>query len=285
MAHLPAYQPMIAQAGPVPPGDCWAVEMKWDGIRALLYVEDGRVRIQSRNGANVTAAYPELQMLAGAVGGHSVVLDGEIVAFDDAGHVSFQALQPRMHVSRPARVAELVRAVPVTVMLFDLLHINAASAVRMPYLERRALLEQTVLPGARWQVPVYFPGGADRALVLSRQLGLEGIVCKRSDSPYRLGRRSADWVKVNSVGVGGPEADMLGRSRSSAPPNGVPSWCATAVRGHWKRILAGRRHHVRPGASLGCSRERLIWRNGECQKIASQEADDRIPRVLLFRIR
>ncbi|MBB3733823.1 ATP-dependent DNA ligase [Nonomuraea dietziae] len=85
MAHLPAYQPMIAQAGAVPSGsdrDRWAVEMKWDGIRALLYVEDGRMRIHSRNGADVTAAYPELQMLAGAVGGHDVVLDSEIVAFD-----------------------------------------------------------------------------------------------------------------------------------------------------------------------------------------------------------
>ncbi|MGW5689217.1 ATP-dependent DNA ligase, partial [Nonomuraea sp. NPDC003754] len=85
---------------------------------------------------------------------------------------------------------------PVRVMLFDLLHINAASAARLPYLERRALLEQIVRPGARWQVPVYFTGHTQAALEASLQLALEGVVSKRVDSPYRPGRRSADWVKV-----------------------------------------------------------------------------------------
>ncbi|MGV9310370.1 ATP-dependent DNA ligase [Nonomuraea sp. NPDC004354] len=68
--------------------------------------------------------------------------------------------------------------------------------VRLPYAERRGLLEQIVRPGARWQVPVYFTGHAQAALESSLQLGLEGIVCKRVDSPYRPGRRSGDWVKV-----------------------------------------------------------------------------------------
>ncbi|MEV0589451.1 hypothetical protein [Nonomuraea sp. NPDC050310] len=170
--------------------------MKGDGMRSLLYVEGGRVRLQSRNGADVTSGFPELQMLAGAVCEHALVLDGELVAFDDAGRVSFGALQPRMHLRRPARVAELVRTVPVTVMLFDVLHVNAASTVRLPYTERRALLESIVPPGPRRQVPVYFEDHAEHALDLSSRLGLEGVVCKRLNSAYLPGRRSSLWRKI-----------------------------------------------------------------------------------------
>jgi bifunctional non-homologous end joining protein LigD len=82
------------------------------------------------------------------------VLDGEIVAFDEAGRPSFGALQPRMHLRTPTRVAEMVRAIPVTYMIFDVLHVNAAPALRMPYLQRRELLKTLVKPGFRWQVPV-----------------------------------------------------------------------------------------------------------------------------------
>ncbi|MEU7003526.1 non-homologous end-joining DNA ligase [Nonomuraea sp. NPDC046570] len=198
---LPAYSPMLAQAGRLPVGDGWAFEMKWDGVRALVYIEDRAVRVLSRNGRDVTVAYPELRMMGGAVGGHDVVLDGEVVAFDEAGRPSFGALQPRMHQRNPARIAELVRTVPVTFMAFDLLHVNAASAVGLPYTGRRELLEATLTPGARWQVPVWFPGDGERAVRLSHDLGLEGVVAKRLDSLYRQGRRSADWTKVKHVTV------------------------------------------------------------------------------------
>ncbi|GAA3471992.1 non-homologous end-joining DNA ligase [Nonomuraea roseola] len=195
---LPSYEPMFAKAGPLPAKGQWAYEMKWDGVRALAYVEDRGVRLVSRNGKDVTVAYTELRMLGGAVGGHDLVLDGEIVAFDAAGRPSFGALQPRMHQRNPVRIAELVRSVPVTFMLFDLLHINSASAVGLPYTDRRRLLEETVTPGARWQVPVWFHGSGEEAVAASKQLGLEGVVAKRLDSPYRQGRRSADWTKVKN---------------------------------------------------------------------------------------
>ncbi|MFI6603824.1 non-homologous end-joining DNA ligase [Nonomuraea sp. NPDC050536] len=199
---LPYYAPMLAQAGPLPSGDHeddWAVEMKWDGVRALAYVEDQALRLVSRNRRDITLAYPELYALAGAVGGHDVVLDGEIIAFDADGQPSFSSLQPRMHLRRQARIAELVSQVPVTYMAFDVLHVNAAPAVRMPYDDRRALLKDIVRPGYRWQVPVEFPGQPERALQASMQLGLEGVVCKRRTSPYRPGRRSADWTKVKNI--------------------------------------------------------------------------------------
>ncbi|MGW0802905.1 non-homologous end-joining DNA ligase [Nonomuraea sp. NPDC002799] len=201
MSRLPAYAPMLAQLGTLSSvqGADWAVEMKWDGVRALAYIEDGAVRLMSRNGKDITPAYPELQLMAGAAGGRAAVVDGEIVAFDETGRPSFEALQPRMHQRNPAAVAELTRAVPVTFMAFDVLHLDDGSVVSRPYAERRRLLESTLTPGYRWEVPVWFPDHAARAFDSSRELGLEGVVCKRLSSPYRPGRRSGEWTKIKNV--------------------------------------------------------------------------------------
>ncbi|MDF5754179.1 non-homologous end-joining DNA ligase [Spongiactinospora sp. TRM90649] len=202
MSGLPLYAPMMAVLGALPPaGDRWAFEMKWDGVRALAYVEGGAVRLVSRSAKDITVAYPELHMLGGAVGGRDLVLDGEIVAFDEDDRPSFEALQPRMHQRRPARIAELVNAVPVTYLLFDVLHVGTEAVVGRPYTERRELLEEIVTPGARWQVPVWFSGrgSGEQAVDLSRQWRLEGVVAKRLDSPYRVGRRSAEWTKVKNL--------------------------------------------------------------------------------------
>ncbi|HEX4816770.1 MAG TPA: non-homologous end-joining DNA ligase [Nonomuraea sp.] len=223
MVRLPAYAPMLAQAGTLTSvqGADWAVEMKWDGVRALAYLEGGAVRLMSRNGRNITPAYPELQLMTGATGGRPAVVDGEIVAFDEAGRPSFEALQPRMHQRHPAAVARLAQTVPVTFMAFDILHLGDDSAVPLPYTERRELLESTFTPGFRWQVPVWFADHVQRAFESSRQLGLEGVVCKRLSSPYRPGRRTSEWTKVKNVRAvevviggwrpgGGRRAGMIG---------------------------------------------------------------------------
>ncbi|MER6947063.1 non-homologous end-joining DNA ligase [Nonomuraea sp. NPDC000554] len=202
MAHLPAYQPMLAQLGSLPPPaqeDRWCTEMKWDGVRALAYVEGRALRLTSRNGKDITPAYPELYPIAGAVGGHDVVLDGEIVAWDEQGRPSFGALQPRMHQRNPAQVAELARSTPVTYLVFDILHVDDTPSVRRPYTERRELLKSLVMPGYRWEVPVEFDDHAQEALEASVRLGLEGVVCKLRSAPYRPGRRSAEWTKVKNV--------------------------------------------------------------------------------------
>ncbi|MET8140589.1 non-homologous end-joining DNA ligase [Sphaerisporangium sp. NPDC005288] len=212
---------MLAQLGTLPPpGDdaSWGHEMKWDGVRALAYIENSALRLISRNGKEVTVAYPELYALAGAVGGHDVVLDGEIVAFDDAGRPSFSALQPRMHQRREERVRKLAQTIPVTFMLFDILHLDAEPAINLPYVQRRELLEDVVTAGARWQVPAWFHDDGAHAMRLSRQLGMEGVVAKRLQSPYRPGRRSPEWTKVKNfraqeVVIGGW---TTGRGRRSA---------------------------------------------------------------------
>ncbi|MEU8198248.1 non-homologous end-joining DNA ligase [Microbispora amethystogenes] len=200
MAALPAYAPMMARLGPLPePQGDYAHEMKWDGVRALGYVEDGTLRLVSRNGRDITPAYPEIAGLAGATGGQATVLDGEIVAFDERGRPSFEALQPRMHQRDPLRIRHLVVTTPVTYLLFDVLHVGAGTVIGAAYTERRRVLEDLVRAGSHWAIPPYYSGGGEQALADSRRMGLEGVVAKRLVSTYRPGRRSPDWVKVKNV--------------------------------------------------------------------------------------
>jgi bifunctional non-homologous end joining protein LigD len=197
MGGLPKYAPMLAVLGELPAKDeGWAFEMKWDGVRAIAYLERGQ-RLLSRNDKDITVAYPELGGLAEAVGG-PVVLDGEIVAFDKDGRPSFKALQPRIHQRRPTRIQALANSTPVTYMLFDVLHLGEEPLISRPYTERREILEGLGLSGPRWETPPPHPGSGTEAFAESKRLGLEGIVAKQTDSPYRPGRRHRSWTKVKN---------------------------------------------------------------------------------------
>ncbi|MGM1063735.1 non-homologous end-joining DNA ligase [Saccharothrix sp. Mg75] len=179
------------------PGSRWAFEFKWDGVRVLARVQGGRVRLVSRLGNDVTATYPELQGLGAQLGATEVVLDGEVVALA-GGRPSFAALQRRMH-ANGAQARRLAGGVPVTYLVFDVLHLDGASTVGLPYSRRRELLEGLGLGGARWAVPPSFPGEGAAVLAASRERGLEGVVAKRLDSRYVPGVRSPQWVKVTAV--------------------------------------------------------------------------------------
>jgi bifunctional non-homologous end joining protein LigD len=194
-------RPMLAIPGTLPApeqDDRWAYEMKWDGIRAVLYVEGGRVRLMTRNDRDVTGTYPELQALGGALGSRQCVLDGEIIAFDADGRASFAALQPRMHLTKATQIRRLAEQVPVVYLAFDLLHLDGHSTLDLPYRDRRELLEMLELAGPNWQTPPYFPGTGKAALEVSRDQGLEGVVAKRLESRYEPGRRSQSWLKVKT---------------------------------------------------------------------------------------
>jgi bifunctional non-homologous end joining protein LigD len=194
---LPLVRPMLASPGELPAPEQehrWAFEMKWDGIRAVVYLDGGDLRLMTRNDREVSATYPELAGLTAALAGHRVVLDGEVVAFDEAGRPSFGELQARMHVRAPGRA--LLDRVPVSLLVFDLLHLDGTSLLDRAYDERRAALEALDLAGDRWAVPPAFDGQAADALEASRTQGLEGVLAKRHDSTYLPGRRSPYWVKV-----------------------------------------------------------------------------------------
>ncbi|MFE2757000.1 non-homologous end-joining DNA ligase [Actinosynnema sp. NPDC059335] len=197
---LPEFlSPMLATPGVGLPGPAsrWAFEFKWDGVRAIARVEGGRVRLTSRSGNDVTETYPELQGLGAQLGATQVLLDGEIVALE-GGRPSFGALQQRMHASA-AQARRLAGRVPVTFLVFDVLHLDGSPTVGLPYERRRALLEGLGLRGAHWATPKAFPGAGAEVLAASREQGLEGVVAKRLDSPYVAGRRSPQWVKVTWV--------------------------------------------------------------------------------------
>ncbi len=192
--------PMLARAGPLPADDAaYAYEIKWDGIRALLYAQPGRVRLQNRNLRDVTATYPELRQISRALGSHAALLDGEIVAFDDNGQPSFERLQQRMHVASERAVRQRMRTIPVVYVAFDLLHLDGHSLMSVPYDQRRAQLEKLALQGPCWQTPAAHRGSGAALLDASRRAGLEGIVAKRRNSPYEPGLRTGAWIKVKNV--------------------------------------------------------------------------------------
>lgn len=193
-------RPMLATAGDLPRDDAaYGHELKWDGVRAVVYVQPSGVSAYTRNDREVSGSYPELGGLAAALAGRSAILDGEIVAFDAGGRPSFGILQARMHVTKPAQVARLQVSVPVSYLAFDLLHLDGRSTLRLPYAERRQLLEGLELTGPSWQVPAYFAGGGADLLAASFERGLEGVVAKRLDSAYFPGRRSEAWIKVKNI--------------------------------------------------------------------------------------
>jgi bifunctional non-homologous end joining protein LigD len=194
-------RPMLATAAPsLPPADGgWAYEMKWDGLRALAYIEGGGVRLWSRTGREITAAYPELQDMAAEAGAGRAVLDGEIVAFGDAEWPSFEAIQQRMNLS-PAQSRLLAAEVPVTYLAFDLLSLVGRPLLDEPYSQRRALLDGLGLNGRHWQTPPSFTEEAGpEVLAVSRRHGLEGVMAKRLSSRYEPGKRSPSWRKIKNV--------------------------------------------------------------------------------------
>lgn len=195
-------RPMLATAGALPAerdDERYGYELKWDGVRAMVYVQGGRARALSRNDRDVTASYPELRAMAASLGTRQLVLDGEVVALDEVGRPSFGVLQSRMHVTKPADVRRLAAQVPVTFLAFDVVHLDGRDPTALPYVERRALLDALELSGPAWQTTPWFRGGGRQVLAASVQQGLEGIVAKRLDSPYQPGRRSEAWIKVKNL--------------------------------------------------------------------------------------
>jgi bifunctional non-homologous end joining protein LigD len=197
--RLPVFTPMLATAARDLPDDddAWAAEIKWDGVRALAFVAPGQVVLRGRDGKDITATYPEVAAdLGSTAGGRSLILDGELVAFDGP-RPSFARLQRRMHTARPTPV--LRSAVPVSYVVFDLLHQAGRSLLRNPYAQRRALLDAFGLDTGTVSVPPAFPGEVHAVIAASRQLGLEGAMLKRLRSYYYPGRRTGSWLKVKHV--------------------------------------------------------------------------------------
>jgi DNA ligase D-like protein (predicted ligase) len=189
-AGLRPMHPTAARELPADQGG-WAFEPKWDGYRALGHVVAGDLALRSRNGVDMGGWFPELAGLAGALGDHGCVLDGEVVAFDGTGRPSFEALQQRMG-NRAGRR----RGAAVTYLVFDLLWLDGRLLTGLPYSERRRLLEELEAAGPSWQTVSSFPGAGTALLAATGEQGLEGVVAKRLTSTYLPGKRTRNWLKV-----------------------------------------------------------------------------------------
>lgn len=223
-------KPMLATvADGVPPGPDWVHEVKWDGMRVLADVSQGRLRLTSRSGRDVTASFPELAGLATTY--DDLLLDGEVVALD-GGRPSFSALAERMHVADSRKAARLSAVRPVTFMVFDLLRLFGSDLTGQPWTARRTLLDKLDLDSRNWQVPPTYDDG-DQLFAATLDQHLEGIVSKRRTSAYAAGRRSGDWRKSShratlSTVVGGWRPEV-GSTRTLGAvlvgtPDGAGGW-------------------------------------------------------------
>lgn len=192
--------PMLAGTGTLPRNEeAYGFEVKWDGIRTVLFYDHGHLSLQGRNFTDFTSRYPEVRALSRELGARRLILDGEIVAFDDAGRPSFERLQSRMHLASDSAVRRRMKDTPASYVAFDLLYLDGHSTTSLPYESRRSLLEQLELEGPAWRTPSYQPGTGSALLAATKELGIEGIVAKRLDSRYDPGRRTTQWVKIKNV--------------------------------------------------------------------------------------
>jgi bifunctional non-homologous end joining protein LigD len=189
-------EPMQAEIGEAPfnrPG--WMWEPKLDGYRVLAFLDDGKVTLRSRRGLELAPAFPglveELKMQSVA----GMILDGEIVAFDEGSRPSFNALQNRVQLKTAHDLAAAERSVPVVYYCFDLLYFAGLDLRQEPYRDRRRYLSQCLLPTPHVQcVHASDDGVALNQAALAS--GFEGVIGKRLDSRYEAGKRSGSWLKV-----------------------------------------------------------------------------------------
>ncbi len=187
--HLkPPLEPQLARSKPeLPTGEQWAYEPKYDGFRAIAFVDGEDCMIQSRSGKPLSRYFPELTFPSGRY-----VLDGEIVIDADDGNQDFDALQQRIHPA-VSRINMLAEQTPAHYVAFDLLAQDDQSLLERPYTERRQMLEALRLDGIDLTPVTHDPAAAEPWL-----MGGEGVVAKEIAAPYRPGQRIG-MVKVKRL--------------------------------------------------------------------------------------
>lgn len=212
---------MLASSGPLPADEeHWAFEPKWDGFRAIVHCDGRRLRVVSRRGTDLAGRVPELAPLAGVLPA-GTTLDGELVLFDAEGRVDFDGMRRRGFGQRsPGRL---------TFVAFDMVGLAGEEVMAGRWDVRRAMLVDLGLDGPAWSTTPSYPGEGATLLEATRAHGIEGVVAKRLDAPYRPGVRTTAWVKTKHfdrapfdvLGVAptpeGRYALLLGRRSADGP--------------------------------------------------------------------
>lgn len=238
-----------------PSGDDWLFEIKWDGVRAVAFIDQEDVRLQSRSGIRCERQYPELAVIHHSIAATSAVLDGEIAVLDDKGVSRFHLIQPRISNSDPNSIAHMVRSIPVVYFVFDLLYLDGYDLRKVDLAQRRELLEAIVTPGPVLRISEAFPGAGQEMLDAARENGLEGILAKHSTSCYEP-RRSRDWLKIKLVHeqefvVGGytepqGDRDYFGALVLGVYENGKLRWVGNAGTGFDQKTLTSIYNRLQP---------------------------------------
>jgi bifunctional non-homologous end joining protein LigD len=198
--NIPAHlTPMLASLadGPFENSD-WIYEPKLDGIRAIATIKNGSVELHSRRGLRLTHQYPELVEELSACK-HNMVLDGEIVAFDEHGRPSFHSLQQRSGLSQPREVGHARIHNPVCYYVFDIIHLDQYSLLSVALEDRKAILSKTLVHSTHVRKVDPLRATGFDAYAASVQVGLEGVMAKHLGSTYQPGKRSRQWLKIKSV--------------------------------------------------------------------------------------
>jgi bifunctional non-homologous end joining protein LigD len=191
--------PMLAEsADEVRTDERCLYEPKLDGYRTVAYLQNGKVRLMSRGGLDVTIAYPEVVKDLAQQAVDTLILDGEIVAFGADGRPSFGALQKRAQLKTAKEIAAAQRESTVAFVCFDLLHFAGMNLRGHPYVDRRRYLSQCLLPTEHVQL-VHVSHDAEQLYAAATELGFEGIMSKRKDSVYQPGKRVATWLKIKAT--------------------------------------------------------------------------------------
>lgn len=231
-----------------PRGDDWFFEVKWDGVRAIAFIEREEVHLQSRSGLRCDRQYPELAIIHHHIAAHQAILDGEIAVLDGKGVSRFHLIQPRIANTDPNTVAHLVRSTPVVYFVFDLLYLDGYDLRNVEFIQRRELLEAVVTPGPVLRISEAFPGSAGDALLdAARENGLEGVLAKHATSCYES-RRSREWLKIKIVSrqefvIGGftepqGDRDYFGALVLGAHRDGKLHWVGNVGTGFDQKSLA-----------------------------------------------
>jgi bifunctional non-homologous end joining protein LigD len=196
-APLPGFfAPMGAELSTkLPQGEGWIYEVKWDGVRGLVWVDDGALSICTRNNNRCERQYPELLVLPHFIDAEQAILDGEIVILDEKGVSKFELIQPRIHVQDAHAIAKMGQKKPAHLYVFDLLYLDGYDLRRVPLTERKRALAAILKPHPLLRLSESFPAEGEQLLEVARQTGLEGLMAKRKDSCYES-RRSRDWLKL-----------------------------------------------------------------------------------------
>jgi bifunctional non-homologous end joining protein LigD len=189
--------PMLAQAaeGPLEAAD-HAYEVKWDGMRVMVGVEDGRLSLLTRNRIEAATRFPELSRIGEQVRAPQAILDGEIVRLVN-GKPNFGSLQLRIQAANPRDIRNMAEAEPAALILFDLLRAEDECLLNRPWEERRRRLEALVDPSPTLQISPVWPNGRVLWETVS-SLGMEGVMAKRRSARYTPGKRTPAWLKIKA---------------------------------------------------------------------------------------